>query len=1024
MKTSPSLPGTPAIARLRRLLPASLFAAALAASAQEITKEQAEFFEAKIRPVLADTCYRCHSADAGKSKGGLTLDSRDAMLKGGDTGPAVAPRDPANSLLLKAVNYGDPDLQMPPSSAGGKLNDTQIADLTEWVKMGAPVPANGTAIRSKLSGLTDKARGHWSYRPVIDPKIPINKNQQWCRTPADCFILQKIEAAGMYPSPDAAQDNPEILLRRGFYDLIGLPPGPAEIEAFVADYRSDAAGAWARVVDRLLASPHYGERWGRHWLDTARYSDTAGANVNGTEYRYAHAWTYRDWVINALNADMPYDKFVTHQLAADLLPKEQQGRNGENLAALGFITVGERFGNPNDLINERIDTVSKAMLAMTVSCARCHDHMFDPISQKDYYALHGVFASITEPNIKPLIGALPPADLLADYSKKEAGVKREIADAYYESIGHFNQTFRLKSPLYFELVTLPRDPISISEKLSPYTQFRTANKLDDEIGRRIEARARKKDDSVFGPLALLSAIKPEEFAAKAPAIIAQVQTGMIPNTAKKPVNRLVALAFRGAKPKSVRDVWEIYDNAFAMVAPKSAIWLDSMSVSSSEVVPGVDAAMSELLQIPFEVKPGGSLSIADFRQLIDRLPNNRKRDAQGALVKLNELELTHPGAPAHAMVVADKPKPEDSPVFIRGQANTRGDIVPRRFLDVLSPNGQGVPFTQGSGRLELARCIADRNNPRTARVMVNRVWMHHFGEGLVSTPDDLGTMAEAPTHPELLDYLTNFFTANGWSLKKLHRLIMLSRVYQESSHVIDEYQDKDPYNRLLWRANVRRLDFESVRDSLLVMSGQMDRTLGGKPVNITDEPYSDRRSVYGYVDRGNLPELMAHFDFSKPEMANSKRTATIVPQQALFLMNSPMAVDVARRIVNRPEFTSELNNANGQIVLALHRSISKKVPDREELKMGARILALHRIIFQRKPTPQEYRMGLDFVQIESQDSAANNFAAKNVNQGGGNRMDARATIRNDGFRVSRRALNQWETYAQALLFSNEAAYVN
>ncbi len=978
------------------------------AGAEEITKEQGEFFEAKIRPVLADTCYRCHSADAGKSKGGLTLDARDAMLKGGDTGAAVVPGDAEKSLLIKAVNYGDPDLQMPPSSAGGKLSAAQIADLSAWVKMGAPVPANATAIKTKLSGMTDKARGHWSYQPVKNPKVPLNKNQQWCRTPVDCFILQKIEAAGMLPSPDAAQETPEILLRRAFYDLIGLPPSPAEIEAFVADYRRDHAGAWARVVDQLLASPHYGERWGRHWLDTARYSDTAGANVNGTEYRYAHAWTYRDWVINALNADMPYDKFLTHQLAADLLPKDQQGRNGENLAALGFITVGERFGNPNDQINERIDTVSKAMLAMTVSCARCHDHMFDPISQKDYYALHGVFSSITEPNLKPLIGTLPPADLLADYSKKETGVKQEIASAYYESIGQFNQTFRLKSPTYLELVSLAREPISASEKLSPFALLRNAGKLDDEIARRLDARVKKKDDSVFGPLAMLSAIKAEEFAAKSPAVIAQVQTGFLPAT-KKPINRLVALAFRGAKPgtvKSIRDVWQVYDNAFAMVAPKSAIWLDEMAVNSSDNVPGVDTAMSELLQIPFEVKPGGTLSIADFRQLIERLPNNRKRGAEGALVRLNELQLTHPGAPAYAMIVADKPKPENSPVFIRGQANTRGEMVPRRFLDVLSPEGKGVPFTQGSGRLELARCIADKNNPCTARVMVNRVWMHHFGEGLVSTPDDLGTMAELPTHPELLDWLTNYFTENGWSLKKLHRLIMLSRVYQESSHVIDEYQDKDPYNRLLWRANVRRLDFESVRDSLLSMSGQLDGALGGKPVNVTEEPYSFRRSVYGYVDRGNLPELMAHFDFSKPEMANSKRTATIVPQQALFLMNSPMSVDVTRRIVGRPEFTGA----------------------RDDL---GRISALYRIIFQRMPVKSlskenprdEWKMGLEFVKIESQDWAANNFAAKNLKQGR-DRMDARAAIKNDGFRVSRRALNAWETYAQALLFSNEAAYVN
>ncbi len=1022
MKTS-ALP-TGNMAAARTILPLTMlaFAGLGAAKAQEITKEQAEFFETKVRPVLADTCYRCHSADAGKSKGGLTVDSRDALLKGGDTGPAVVPADPAKSLLIKAITYADPDLQMPPSSTGGKLSDEQIANLTEWVKIGAPFPAGATAVKSKLTGLTDKARGHWSYQPVKVPKVPVNKNQQWCRTPVDCFILQKLEAAGMLPSPDAAQETPEILLRRAYYDLIGLPPSPAEIEAFVADYRRDATGAWARAVDRLLASPHYGERWGRHWLDTARYSDTAGENVRGDDYRFAYAWTYRDWVINALNADMPYDKFLTYQLAADLLPKEQQGRNGEHLAALGFITVGERFGNPNDLINERIDTVSKAMLAMTVACARCHDHMFDPVSQKDYYALHGVFASTVEPNVKPLIGALPPQDQLDDYAKREAEVKKEIASAYYESIGHFNQAFRLKSPLYLEATTLPRDPASPEEKLSPYAQFRNTNKLDDEIVRRIEGRVRKKDDAVFGPLAQLTALKAGEFAAKAPAILAQAQSGVVPGNSKKPLNRLVALALRGAKPgsiKTIKDVWQAYDNAFAMVAGKSSVWLDGMAFASADVVPGVDAAMAELLQIPFEVKPGGTLSIADFRQLIDRLPNNRRRDAQGALVKLNELQLTHAGAPARAMIIADKAQAQDSPVFIRGQANTRGEVVPRRFLDVLSPTGQGVRFTKGSGRLELAQCIADKANPRTARVMVNRVWMHHFGEGFVSTPDDLGTMAETPSHPELLDYLANYFIESGWSLKKLHRLIMLSRVYQESSHVIAEYQDKDPYNRLLWRANVRRLDFESVRDSLLAMSGDLDRTIGGKPWNLTEEPYFDdngksRRSVYGYVDRGNLPELMAHFDFSKPEMTNSKRSTTIVPQQALFLMNSPFTVAVIRRIVSRPEFPALQKGESTDYTrdkAAYNRDLS-------------RISALYRIIFQRMPRKDEYKWGIEFVQAEAQDGSANTFAAKMINTGGRDRMNGRAAIKNDGFRVSRRPLNAWETYAQALLFSNEAAYVN
>jgi hypothetical protein len=626
--------------------------------------------------------------------------------------------------------------------------------------------------------------------------------------------------------------------------------------------------------------------------------------------------------------------------------------------------------------------------------------MFDPIPTKDYYALHGVFASITEPNVKPLVGTLPPPSLLTDYAKKEGEIQKEIRDAYYESVGAFNQGFRLKSPLYLELITLPRQPASPKETLSPFATFLRANRLDDEVARRLEARARRRDDAVFGPLVLFGELKPAEFAAKAPGIVAQIQTGMLPGRNKKPINRLVVAAFRGAKPQSIRDVWKLYDNAFAMVAAKSSIWLAERALTSADTVPGVDEAKAELMQIPFEIRPGGQLSINDLRQLIERLPGNRRRGIEGTLVRYNELMLTHPGAPAYAMVVADRPDPRDSPVFIRGQANNRGPVVPRRFLDVLAPDGKGTPFTgKGSGRLELARCIADPANPRTARVMVNRVWMHHFGEGLVSTPDDLGVMAEKPSHPELLDYLAIYFVENGWSLKQLHRLIMLSRVYQESSNVIPEFENKDPYNRLLWRANVRRLDFESVRDSLLVISGQLDRSIGGKPVNVTDEPYSFRRSVYGYVDRGNLPELKSHFDFSKPDMTNSKRSATIVPQQALFFMNSPMSADVARRIVNRPEFTGARDNL-------------------------AKIGALYSIIFQRMPTKKEYDLALRFITAEELEPVADKYVSVSPARGGGDRMNARSAIKNEGFRVARKPLTAWATLAQALLFSNEAVYVN
>ena len=529
-----------------------------------------------------------------------------------------------------------------------------------------------------------------------------------------------------------------------------------------------------------------------------------------------------------------------------------------------------------------------------------------------------------------------------------------------------------------------------------------ANKLDDDTAQMLSRRVNKRDDSVFGPLARLTEVS-GEWATKAPAVLAEIQTGTM-GKAKKPINPIVAAAFKGAKPTGIKDVWQIYDKAFAAAAPKSAIWLDEMAVSSSGNVPGVDIALAEILQVPLEIKPGGGMSMADYRAAVDRLPNRLQGNLQGALTRFNQLQLTHPGAPAHAMIVADQAKPKDSAVMLRGQPNSKGDVVPRRFLEVLSPGGKAEPFKIGSGRYELAKAIASPNNPLTARVAVNRVWMHHFGEGFVPTPDDLGTMSEKPTHPELLDYLASYFVESGWSLKKLHRLILNSRVYLESSSMIpgevgQSYVDKDPYNKLLWRANVRRLDFESVRDSMLIFSGNMDRALGGKPINLTDEPYSFRRSVYGYVDRGNLPELMAHFDFSKPEMTNSKRTTTVVPQQALFLMNSPMTVDVVRRIVARPEVS--------------------KAPD----ALG-KIRAVYEIVFQRYPTKEEFALGQQFLKGEAEDVEANTYVYEGSKRRGGGGMGGRSAIKNDGLRVSRRPLNALETFTQVLLLSNEAAYVN
>src|SRR4051812_26010401 len=494
---------------------AALGSPAFAAAPAAPTKAQVEFFENKIRPIFQENCYKCHSVDAGKSKGGLTLDTKAGLLKGGDNGPIVVPGDLDKSQIINAINYLDPDLQMPPK--GEKLTAEQIADITTWVKMGAPDPRKDDAAKvNKLSGLNDQARAHWSYQPVTKPTPPTVKNTAWPRTPIDQFIMAKLEEKGMTPAADAPK---EALLRRATYDLTGLPPTPQEIQDFVSD---NAPDAFARVVDRLLASPAYGERQARHWLDTARYADTIGGDKNLVrkgDYRYPHAWTYRDWVISSMNNDLPYDQFITQQLAADKLKDNPE----ENLAALGFLTVGERFTNMNDIINDRIDVVSKGFLGLTVSCARCHDHKFDPIPTKDYYALHGVFASTFEPQEKPQIKE-PSAEQLADFKGKVAELEQKNRDRYYEFIDGYQKDFFKKIDGYLLVARFGGyggKKGASAEELKARIDQQNKYRLERDVLQSF-FRVARQNDALFGPFFAFAALKPEEFAEKAPGIVTQI----------------------------------------------------------------------------------------------------------------------------------------------------------------------------------------------------------------------------------------------------------------------------------------------------------------------------------------------------------------------------------------------------------------------------------------------------------------------------------------------------------------------
>ena len=804
-----------------------------------------QFFEEKIRPVLDDQCYRCHSTASGKIKGGLQLDTRAALLAGGDSGPAIVPGKPDQSLLIEAILYTNPDLRMPPK--GNQLSANIVADFTEWIRRGAPDPRNTAPTASTSQGgpvpahLYTPNKDHWSFKPVVAPAVPNTKYPKWCLTPVDNFILTSLEAAGLQPS--AATDR-RTLIRRITYDLTGLPPTDPEIYAFLNDRSPDA---YAKVVDRLLASPHYGEHSARAWLDLARFSETKGSVKRDQDPRYAGAWTYRDYVIDAFNSDKPYTTFITEQLAADALvlktlerktlPADKSPGDRRILAAMGFLTLGNQFdGSTNDVINDRIDVTSKAFLGLTVSCARCHDHKFDPIPTKDYYSLYGIFASSTRPK-------------------------------------RFDEQPSLQ-------------PVGDTPEYRDYT---------------------------------------------------------------------VKLAELDTQATALREDFK------------------ALRVAGTE------------------------LSADKRRELIRR--ESRLQAEYG------DLEATHPGAPPRADVLVDTKNPKNHPVLIRGEAQNKGELAPRRFLEILSPDpAHRTDYTLGSGRLELARDIASSTNPLTARVLVNRIWQQHFGVGFVATPDDLGSQSEPPSHPALLDYLADRFVQDGWSIKKLHRLIVLSATYQQGDSGNPDYAAKDPYNRLLWRSNLRRLSLEQMHDSIISIAGRLDPVIGGKSVRLSSEGFASRRALYTFIDRRNPPEFFTQFDFPSPDVPSGRRYETSTPQQALFFMNNPLIIETARKLTQRPAFT-QLTRTNERVIF-LYNAILQRLPTQNEIKLATSYVTV--------------TYELPASSLNKASTAKSAQASKpQPNKGPGQRLNDSGPVggaRNEG------PLDAWARLAHALFQADEAIY--
>jgi hypothetical protein len=847
-----------------------------------------QFFETKIRPVLFEHCYSCHSSTAKSVKGGLKLDSRTAILKGGDSGAVLVPKKPGESLLLKAMKHDDSVEAMPPK---GKLPASVIADFERWIADGAAMPESATTNAIDQSG-----KSHWAFQP-IPPRNP--------KATIDSLIEAKLKAAGLSRSKPA---NKRTLLRRVYIDLIGLPPTWDELNLFERDPSPDA---YERAVDRLLVSPRYGERWGRHWLDVARYADTKdGVLLYGDDRVRPFAYTYRDYVIRAMNEDLPYDRFIREQLAADLVePKAEPWR----LAAMGFLTLGRQFdNNVHDIIDDRIDVVSRGLFGLTVSCARCHDHKYDPIPTADYYSLYGVFSSCDVPLVLPPLD--PAAKGPVEFEKKYADAVRDIQTMLDQQYDLLSRIYRNRVGDYLvKAATTKPDPIETAIFFFSYDP----NDLRPPLLARWRyfLSKQKATDPIFGAWVELMALPDESFAKDAVTILKRLN----PVT----VNPLVLQELLRQPIQTKADVAKAYGTAL------------KLAYDRTHVLPSLpnEAPYRELASL-FEWPEGpGFFPKVETKKFMSRA----ETDAFGGkLQNLDKLAVKEPNAPARAMALADSSERKNPRIFIRGNPARPGDTVPRQFVSIVTGPDR-KQFANGSGRLDLANAIASTDNPLTARVIVNRVWMHHFGEPLVETPNDFGLRTKPPVQQELLDHLADEFRADGWSLKRLHRRIVLSQTYRQASLDRAECREKDPENKLFWRANRRRLDFEAMRDGMLAASGRLDVTMHGRPTNAANDPTDRRRTVYAMVDRQSLPGAFRAFDFASPDQSAERRPTTTVPQQALYSMNSAFVLEQAKSLANRPEVNLALDPI-------------------------AKVKAIYRAALLREPTASELKRALAFVE--------------------------------------------------------------
>ena len=903
--------------------------------------QTAEFFETKVRPVLAANCYDCHT---DQRNGGLRLDSREAMLKGGRTGPAIVPGEPDKSLLIQAIRQTSEKLKMP---KGGRLAAGEIDALAEWVRAGAvwPVAAPVTTAATTVSAspasptsastyvINPEQRAFWSFQSIHKPPVPAVNRAAWPKNDIDRFVLARLEQEGL--APVRAADK-LTLIRRATLDLTGLPPTPEEIEAFEKDESPDA---FAKVIDRLLASPRYGEAWGRLWLDVARYGedDYRSLDPKGRGHNpYPNAYLYRDWVIKAFNDDMRYDQFVKAQLAGDLLGDESA--RARTLPALGFLGLGPWFYDNGaveitraDERHDRVDVVSRGFLGLTVGCARCHDHKYDPIPTSDYYSLSGVFFNTIYKEYP-----LAPKKLVDDYKAQDKKIENKeklLEDFSKTESTQLAQTLALQASKYM------------------VAAWRVTGEPKEDVSKVVDGA--KLDYELFDRWLKFLA-KPPRFYPYLTAWQTMIKSGGTKSDAQKLADEFQSLVLEVMfERKEVNDENDIIKaKALPGTKKKELGKLPSDFVTNDDFCPGCGL---ELKSLPIErqnlwtdvfqrdlaegfdpaqqfdrIKPG--LLVFRGWGLERQLSADRRRYIDGLRQDIDVLRKAQPAPYAFVHGVGDAEKPVNLRISKRGNPFNLGDEEPRHFLSVLS-DGRPASFTNGSGRLELADAILEQ--PIAMRVIVNRIWKGHFGTGIVDTPSNFGKTGERPTHPELLEYLSQFFVDNGLSIKKLHREIMLSASYQLSADHDQKNFDKDSGNRLYWRGNRHRMTAEQIRDSVLFVSGALDSKAGGPSAQLT--PSYTRRTVYGKISRYKLDEYLQLFDFPSPNLSAEKRFATTVPLQRLFFMNS------------------DFMQQQGEL-------LAKRIAG--EATTADRVQKAYRLIFGRAATDAEVRAAVQYLSTE------------------------------------------------------------